>query len=114
MTRATLTAKMAAIAHAMPRHTFGGSRFFFRFDHSATDCKALKNYFWIFNMDSIRKENSKFNRKRCFKNAKNVHLALFSHRLGQLTGLNLLFSGTFLRDAASNFWAFGEKSLIKS
>jgi hypothetical protein len=24
MTRATLTAKMAAIAHAIPRHTFGG------------------------------------------------------------------------------------------
>jgi hypothetical protein len=49
----------------------------------------------------MRKENSKFNRKRCLKNAKNVHLALFSHRFAALTGLNLPFSGKFLRDAAS-------------
>jgi hypothetical protein len=31
MTRATLTAKMAAIAHAIPRHTFGGIQALFLF-----------------------------------------------------------------------------------
>jgi hypothetical protein len=50
MTRATLTAKMAAIADAMPRHTLVGSRLFFCFDYSATDGKVLKSYCWIFNI----------------------------------------------------------------
>jgi hypothetical protein len=31
MTRVTITAKMAAIAHAMPRHTFGGIQALFLF-----------------------------------------------------------------------------------
>jgi hypothetical protein len=51
--------------------------------------------------------------KRCLKNAKNVHLALFPHRFAELTGLNLPFSGNFLRDAASKFLTFGEQNVDK-
>jgi hypothetical protein len=40
MMRATLTAKMAAIAHAMPRHTFGGIQALFCFDLYANDGKV--------------------------------------------------------------------------
>jgi hypothetical protein len=50
MTRATLAAKIAAIAYAMPRHTFGGIQALFCFDHSATDGKILKCYCWIYNI----------------------------------------------------------------
>jgi hypothetical protein len=91
-----------------------GYRLFFCFDHSATDGKVLKSYCWIFNiwvLTNIRKENSKFNRKRCLKN---VRLVLFSHRFAELTGLNLPFSGKFLRDAASkSVLTFGEKNFDK-
>jgi hypothetical protein len=48
-----------------------------------------------------------------FKNAKNVHLALFSHCFAELTGLNLPFSENILRDVASKFFTFGEQNFDK-
>jgi hypothetical protein len=46
MTRATFTAKMAAIAHAIPRHTFGGIQalFFDQLCHRRQSFKLLLDF----------------------------------------------------------------------